>query len=50
MPENITAVLLLPYSPELNAIERLWPYLKKCFLSRRLSPNYDDLINAVCKA
>jgi hypothetical protein len=34
-PENITAVFLPPYSPELNAIERLWLYLKKRLPSHR---------------
>jgi transposase len=50
MPENITAVLLPPYSPELNAIERLWLYLKERFLSHRLWADYDAIVDAVCKA
>lgn len=50
MPENITAVLLPPYSPELNAIERLWLYLKERFLSHRLWPDYDAIVDAVCTA
>jgi hypothetical protein len=50
MPENITAVFLPPYSPELNAIERLWLYLKERFLSHRLWSDYDAIVDAVCKA
>ena len=50
MPDNITAVFLPPYSPELNAIERLWLYLKERFLSHRLWTDYDAIVNAVCKA
>ena len=47
---NITAAFLPPYSPELNAIERLWLYLKKRFFSHRLWPDYDAIVDAVCKA
>jgi len=50
MPESITAVLLPPYSPELNAIERRWLYLKERFLSHRLWPDYDAIVEAACKA
>jgi hypothetical protein len=50
MPDNITAVLLPPYSPELNAIERLWLYLKERFLSHRLWRDYDTIVDAVCQA
>ena len=49
-PENITAVLLPPYSPELNAIERLWLYLAERFLSHRLWPDYDAIVETVCQA
>lgn len=27
IPENITIVLIPPYSPELNLVERLWMYI-----------------------
>jgi hypothetical protein len=50
MPDNITAVLLPPYLPELNAIERLWLYLKERFHSHRLWPAYDAIVEAVCQA
>jgi transposase len=50
MPENITAVCLPPCSPELNAIERLWLYLKERFLSHRLWPDDDAIVDAVCQA
>ena len=49
-PENITAVFLPPYSPELNAIERLWLYLKERFLSHRLWPDDEAIVDAVCQA
>jgi transposase len=50
MPETITAVFLPPDSPELNAIERLWLYLKQRFLSHRLWADDDAIVDAVCKA
>lgn len=42
--------LLLPCSPELNAVERLWLYLKKFFLSHRGWPDYDAMVDAVCNS
>jgi transposase len=39
-----------PYSPELNAIERLWLYLRERFLSHRLWPTYHHILDACCRA
>ena len=50
MPDNITAVLLPPCSPELNARERLWLYLKERFLAHRLWPGHDAIVDAACHA
>jgi transposase len=33
VPENISLLYLPSYTPELNAIERLWGYLKSHYLS-----------------
>ena len=38
VPANITLVVLPPYSPELNPVERVWLYLRERFLSLRLLP------------
>jgi transposase len=38
------------YSPELNAIERVWLYLRERFRSHRLWPSYDDILDACCAA
>jgi transposase len=48
IPANLTPLFLPPYSPELNAIERVWPYLRERFLSHRLWPGYDDILDACC--
>jgi len=46
MPDNITALLLPPYSPELNPMENLWHYLKSHYLSNRAYADYEALLDA----
>jgi transposase len=46
MPANITPLFLPPYSPELNAIERLWAYIKSHYLSNRAYESYEALLDA----
>jgi len=46
VPENISLLYLPAYSPELNAIERLWGHLKSHYLSNRAYTGYDDLLNS----
>ena len=43
-------LFLPPYSPELNAIERVWLHLRERFLSQRLWPTHDDILDACCAA
>ncbi len=50
VPANLTPVFLPAYSPELNAIERVWLYLRERFLSHRLWPSYDDILDGCCAA
>ena len=50
VPANLTPLFLPPYSPELNAIERVWLYLRERFLSHRRWPTYDDILDACCDA
>ncbi len=50
VPENVTLVPLPPYSPELNPVERVWLHLKERFLSHRLHPDYDAIVDAACQA
>jgi transposase len=46
MPDNVTCLLLPPYSPELNPVENLWHYLRSHYLSNRAYRDYDDLFDA----
>ncbi len=46
VPANVTLVPLPAYSPELNPVERVWLYLKQRFLSHRLLPDYDAIVDA----
>jgi transposase len=50
VPVNITLVVLPPYSPELNPVERVWLYLRERFLSLRLLHSTDAIIDACCDA
>lgn len=50
IPANLTPLFLPPYSPELNAIERVWLYLRERFLSHRLWLSYDHILDACCAA
>ncbi len=50
VPSNITLVHLPPYSPELNAIEKVWQYLRDRYLSGRLFSGTRAIIDACCDA
>jgi len=50
VPANITLVVLPPYSPELNPVERVWLYLRGRFLSLRLLDTTEAIIDACCDA
>src|SRR5918912_567684 len=39
-----------PYSPELNPVERVWPYLRERFLSLRVFAGYRAVVDACCTA
>ena len=49
-PGNLTPLFLPPYSPELNAIARVWLDLRERFLSHRLWSSYDAILDACCAA
>ena len=50
MPENITLLLLPPYSPELDPVERVWLYLRERFLSHRVLADYEAVLDTACDA
>ena len=50
VPSNITLVPLPPYSPQLNPMERVWPYLRERHLSLRLLPDTEAIVDACCEA
>ena len=43
VPENITLLPLPPYSPELNAAERPWGYLRQHYLSNQVYRDYNEI-------
>ena len=50
VPANMSLLLLPPYSPELNPIERVWHWLREHQLSNRVYIDYDDLFESGCRA
>jgi transposase len=50
LPDCVTALLLPPYSPELNPVENLWHYLRSHHLSNRAYDDYDHLLDAGSEA
>lgn len=50
VPLNISLVHLPPYSPELNAIEKVWQYLRDRYLSGRLFSGTRAIVDACCAA
>jgi hypothetical protein len=50
VPESVTLVPLPPYSPQLNPMERVWLYLRERYLSLRLLPDTEAIVDACCSA
>ena len=50
VPDNITLVPLPAYSPELNAMEQIWQWIKNHFLSNQCYEGYDDIVAKACHA
>lgn len=48
IPKNIRIILLPPYSPELNPVERLWGYAKSKLIRNKVYGTLDELENSVC--
>ena len=50
IPDNITLVPLPPYSPELNAMEQVWEWMRGHHLSNQCYKNYNHIVEQACKA
>lgn len=50
VPENITIIPLPAYSPELNAMEQVWEWMKLNYLSNCNFKDYNDIVDRVCYA
>jgi transposase len=48
--DNITAITLPAYSPELNPAENVWESFRKNKLANRLYETYEDIVDACCNA
>ena len=50
VPANVSLILLPPYSPELNPVERVWLYLRERYFSHRRLDSYEAIVDALCIA
>lgn len=50
VPSNISLLKLPPYSPELNAQENIWQFLRQNYLAARVFETYQDIVDACCNA
>jgi len=50
VPTNITLVPLPPKCPELNPQESIWQFIRENWLSNRVFPSYDNLLDHCCEA
>lgn len=50
VPKNITIIPLPPKSPELNPMENIWQFLRDNWLSNRIFPAYDQIVDHCCAA
>lgn len=44
-PANLTLIPLQPACPELNAAENIWQYLRQTYLSNRVFPDYQAILD-----
>lgn len=49
IPENIQIILLPPYCPELNPVERLWKYIKDNTIKNKVFETLQNLEDEVCE-
>lgn len=49
-PMNMAPVFIPPASPELNAAENIWQFMRQTYLSNRVFETYDAIVDAACEA
>jgi hypothetical protein len=50
VPDNITIITIPPYTPELNAAENIWQWLRQNKLSNRVFDDYKAILDATSDA
>ncbi len=50
VPDNISLIVLPPYSPELNPVENVWQYLRANWLAISVFDDYHAIVDACCAA
>ena len=50
VPDNISLLVLPPYSPKLNPQKNVWQYLRQNYLANRVFSTYDTIADAYCDA
>lgn len=50
VPKNITLLPLPPRSPELNAVENIWQFVRNNWLSHRIFQSHDQIVALCCEA
>lgn len=50
VPPNITLVALPPKCPELNPVENVWQFMRDNWLSNRVFPSYEAILDHSCAA
>ncbi len=48
LPENIKPIILPPYSPELNPVEKIWQHIKDNTIKNKVYEKISDLEDTVC--
>jgi hypothetical protein len=49
-PPNVTPIPLPPGCPELNAMENVWRFMRDNWLSNRVFPSYEAIVDHCCHA
>ncbi len=49
IPRNIQIIIIPPYCPELNPVERLWKYIKDNTIKNKVFETLSELEDMVCE-